>query len=121
MLRAAGSSLTFSGRGRSLVDWAFALSGLRPDQIAMVKLSGGVVGRWVEDLSKKPDDKPSAEPSGPVDPRKDPEKPEKPEKPKLKYEYLGEQLDVPARRLLASVAAGSVENFLALHPELLSD
>ncbi|WP_191838114.1 LCP family protein [Catellatospora chokoriensis] len=120
VLRAAGSSLTFSGRGRSLVDWAFALSDLRPDQIAMVKLSGGGVGRWVEDKSKKADDKPDVKPSGPVDASPDPKKSEKPAKPKLKYEYLGEQLDAPARRFLASVAAGSVENFLALHPELLN-
>ncbi|GAB4058275.1 hypothetical protein GCM10028775_64960 [Catellatospora paridis] len=121
VLRAAGSSLTFSGRGRSLVDWAFTLSDLRPDQIAMVRLSGGGVGRWVEDKSKKADDKPDPKPSSPVDPdpSKDPEKPEKPEKPKLKYEYLGEQLDASARQFLASVAAGSVENFLALHPGLI--
>jgi LCP family protein required for cell wall assembly len=41
VLRAAGESLIFNGRGRSVVDYAFALKGIRPDSMMMVKLSGG--------------------------------------------------------------------------------
>ena len=40
VLRAAGKSLIFNGRGNSVVDYAFALSGLRPDSIHMIKLPG---------------------------------------------------------------------------------
>ncbi|MDG4789614.1 LCP family protein [Micromonospora sp. WMMD1102] len=43
VLRAAGESLVFSGRGRELVDFAFALRGLRSDSIQMIKLPGGGV------------------------------------------------------------------------------
>jgi polyisoprenyl-teichoic acid--peptidoglycan teichoic acid transferase len=41
VLTAAGKSLTFNGRGRSVVDFAFALKGLRPGEITMIKLKGG--------------------------------------------------------------------------------
>ena len=41
VLTAAGNSLTFNGRGRSVVDFAFALNGLRPENIVTIKLSGG--------------------------------------------------------------------------------
>ncbi len=40
VLRAAGQSLIFNGRGRSVVDYAFALKRIRPDAITMVKLPG---------------------------------------------------------------------------------
>ena len=41
VLTAAGKSLTFNGRGRTVLDYAFALKGLRPEQITTIKLSGG--------------------------------------------------------------------------------
>ncbi|GAA0801878.1 LCP family protein [Spirilliplanes yamanashiensis] len=44
VLRAAGQSLTFNGRGNSVVDFAFALKGLRGDDITMVRLKGGGIG-----------------------------------------------------------------------------
>lgn len=43
VLRAAGQSLTFSGRGYSVLDWAFSLRDIRPDDITLVELSGGGV------------------------------------------------------------------------------
>ncbi|TWJ26212.1 LytR family transcriptional attenuator [Micromonospora endolithica] len=43
VLRAAGQSLIFSGRGNSVVDYGLALKGLRPDAIQMIKLPGGGV------------------------------------------------------------------------------
>ncbi|MEV4414340.1 LCP family protein [Catellatospora sp. NPDC049609] len=133
VLRTVGGSLTFSGRGHGIVDWAFALQDLRPANVVMIRLTGGGVGRWVEDKSDddKDDDKPKddgdgdgdAEPDDPQDDgkkddKKDDEK--KDEKPKLKYQYLGEQLHPASRQFLASVAAGSVENFMAFHPEMVN-
>lgn len=44
VLRALGKTLTFEGRGRQVVDFAFALSGLRPDAITLVGLPGRGVG-----------------------------------------------------------------------------
>jgi LCP family protein required for cell wall assembly len=44
VLRAAGQSLTFNGRGSSVADFAFALRGIRSDSIQMIKLPGGAVG-----------------------------------------------------------------------------
>ena len=41
VLTAAGKSLTFSGRGRTVLDFAFALKSIRPEQITTIKLSGG--------------------------------------------------------------------------------
>jgi LCP family protein required for cell wall assembly len=41
VLRAAGESLIFNGRGRSVVDYGFALKGIRPGEITTIKLSGG--------------------------------------------------------------------------------
>ncbi|BCJ76149.1 hypothetical protein CS0771_56930 [Catellatospora sp. IY07-71] len=128
VLRTVGGSLTFSGRGHSIVDWAFALQDLRPSGMTMVRLSGGGVGRWVEDKSDD-DDKDEPEDDGGDDGKTDPDgdkkddkkdDEKKDEKPKLKYEYLGEQLDALSRQFLASVAAGSVENFLAFHPAMIS-
>ncbi|SCL41470.1 cell envelope-related function transcriptional attenuator common domain-containing protein [Micromonospora pallida] len=44
VLRAAGQSLVFSGRGNSIADFAFSLKGLRPDAIQMVKLPAEGIG-----------------------------------------------------------------------------
>ena len=41
VLTAAGKSLTFNGRGRTVLDYAFALKGIRPDNIITMKLIGG--------------------------------------------------------------------------------
>jgi polyisoprenyl-teichoic acid--peptidoglycan teichoic acid transferase len=43
VLRAAGKSLVFSGRGHSVADFGFALRGLREDTIMMIKLEGGSI------------------------------------------------------------------------------
>ncbi|GIF64229.1 hypothetical protein Ais01nite_22640 [Asanoa ishikariensis] len=43
VLRAAGESLVFSGRGNSVADFGFALKGMRQDSITMIKLPGGGV------------------------------------------------------------------------------
>ncbi|HEY0696497.1 MAG TPA: LCP family protein, partial [Micromonospora sp.] len=45
VLRAAGRSVVFSGRGHSVTDFALALRGLRADTIRTVKLPGVGVGR----------------------------------------------------------------------------
>ncbi|MFK3981144.1 LCP family protein [Micromonospora sp. NPDC050397] len=44
VLRALGEALTFSGRDQRVVDFAFALSGLRPETITLVGLPGASVG-----------------------------------------------------------------------------
>ncbi|MGR6321795.1 LCP family protein [Micromonospora soli] len=43
VLRAAGQSLIFNGRGNSVVDFALALKGIRSDSIETIKLPGGPV------------------------------------------------------------------------------
>ncbi|MGC5030367.1 LCP family protein [Micromonospora sp. DT229] len=43
VLRAAGESLIFSGRGNGVVDFALALKDIRPGNIQMIKLPGGGV------------------------------------------------------------------------------
>ncbi|MFG2101808.1 LCP family protein [Micromonospora echinaurantiaca] len=43
VLRAAGQSLIFNGRGHSVVDFGLALKNIRPETIQMVKLPGGGV------------------------------------------------------------------------------
>ena len=43
VLRAAGQSLIFNGRGNSVVDFGLALKNIRPDTIQMIKLPGGGV------------------------------------------------------------------------------
>ncbi len=43
VLRAAGESLIFNGRGHSVIDFGLALKDLRPGNIQMIKLSGGRV------------------------------------------------------------------------------
>jgi LCP family protein required for cell wall assembly len=44
VLRALGDTLTFSGRDQRVVDFAFALSGLRPEAITLIGLPGTSVG-----------------------------------------------------------------------------
>jgi LCP family protein required for cell wall assembly len=44
VLRAAGQSLIFNGRGNTVADFGFALHNLRSDSIEMVKLPGGGIG-----------------------------------------------------------------------------
>ncbi|HEX8348044.1 MAG TPA: LCP family protein [Actinoplanes sp.] len=44
VLRAAGESLIFDGKGYNVVEWGLALKGIRPDAITMIKLPGGGVG-----------------------------------------------------------------------------
>jgi LCP family protein required for cell wall assembly len=44
VLRAAGESLVFNGRGHSVADFGFALRGISSDSIQMIKLEGGGVG-----------------------------------------------------------------------------
>jgi anionic cell wall polymer biosynthesis LytR-Cps2A-Psr (LCP) family protein len=45
VLRAAGQSLVFNGRGNSVADFALALKGLRSESIEMVKLPGEGIGQ----------------------------------------------------------------------------
>jgi polyisoprenyl-teichoic acid--peptidoglycan teichoic acid transferase len=40
VLRAAGQSLIFNGRGHSVVDFGFGLKGVRPETMTMIKLPG---------------------------------------------------------------------------------
>ncbi|MCW3818735.1 LCP family protein [Micromonospora sp. DR5-3] len=44
VLRAAGESLIFNGRGNSVVDFALALKGIRADSIQTIKLPGEGIG-----------------------------------------------------------------------------
>ncbi|WP_406046493.1 LCP family protein [Micromonospora sp. NBC_00898] len=44
VVRAAGHSLIFNGRGNSVVDFAIALKGIRSDKIETIKLPGGAIG-----------------------------------------------------------------------------
>ncbi|MCZ7427593.1 LCP family protein [Micromonospora sp. WMMA1949] len=44
VLRAAGKSLVFNGRGNSVVDFGLALKDIRPDAIETIKLPGGGIG-----------------------------------------------------------------------------
>ncbi|SCE82551.1 cell envelope-related function transcriptional attenuator common domain-containing protein [Micromonospora viridifaciens] len=44
VLRAAGQSLIFNGRGNSVVDFALALKDIRADSIQTIKLPGGPIG-----------------------------------------------------------------------------
>ncbi|MCM0675456.1 LCP family protein [Micromonospora phytophila] len=41
VLRAAGQSLIFNGRGNSVIDFGIALKNIRPETIQMIKLPGG--------------------------------------------------------------------------------
>jgi LCP family protein required for cell wall assembly len=41
VLTAAGKSLIFNGRGKTVLDYALAMKGLRPDNITTIKLVGG--------------------------------------------------------------------------------
>jgi LCP family protein required for cell wall assembly len=40
VLRAAGGSLTFAGRGYNVVDWGLALKNVRPENMTLIKLPG---------------------------------------------------------------------------------
>lgn len=44
VLRAAGKSLIFNGRGHSIADYGFALRGINSSAIQMIKLPGGGIG-----------------------------------------------------------------------------
>jgi polyisoprenyl-teichoic acid--peptidoglycan teichoic acid transferase len=81
VLRSAGQSLIFNGRGNSIADFGFALRGIRSDTMMMIKLPGDGVTK-----------------SG---------------------EYQGEQLEPIAKQFFAELSAGTVETFVASHPELL--
>ncbi len=43
VLRAAGESLVFNGRGHNVIDFGLALKDLRPGNIQMIKLPGGAI------------------------------------------------------------------------------
>ena len=40
VLKAAGSALVFDGKGHSVVDWGFALKGIRSENMTLIKLPG---------------------------------------------------------------------------------
>lgn len=82
VLRSAGQSLIFNGRGKSIADFGFALRGIRSDAIMMIKLPGDGVTE-----------------SG---------------------EYRGERLEPIAKDFFAQLSAGTVDTFVAAHPELLN-
>lgn len=82
VLRAAGQSLVFNGRGHTVVDYGLALRNVRPDSIVMIKLPGAGVGSG----------------SG----------------------YLGEKLLPVAHDFFAAVRAGTVDEFVVAHPELIN-
>ncbi|MFJ6198556.1 LCP family protein [Micromonospora sp. NPDC092111] len=44
VIRAAGQSLTFNGRGSSVVDFAIALKGIRSENVELIKLPGEGIG-----------------------------------------------------------------------------
>ncbi|WP_088979359.1 LCP family protein [Micromonospora coxensis] len=44
VVRAAGQSLTFNGRGNSVVDFALALKGVRAENVELIKLPGEGIG-----------------------------------------------------------------------------
>ncbi|MEU1889506.1 LCP family protein [Micromonospora rifamycinica] len=44
VIRAAGQSLTFNGRGNSVVDFAIALKGIRSENVELIKLPGEGIG-----------------------------------------------------------------------------
>ncbi|TDB73554.1 LCP family protein [Micromonospora sp. KC723] len=44
VVRAAGQSLTFNGRGNSIVDFALALKDVRPENVELIKLPGEGIG-----------------------------------------------------------------------------
>lgn len=45
VIRAAGSSMIFDGKPYNIVEWGFALKGLRPEAMTMIKLPAGGVGQ----------------------------------------------------------------------------
>jgi LCP family protein required for cell wall assembly len=82
VLRAAGRSLTFNGRGHTVVDYGLALRGVGSDSIIMVKLPGGGVGTGGN--------------------------------------YQGEKLQPVAMDFFAALSAGTVDDFVMTHPELIN-
>nr|MDT0662898.1 LCP family protein [Micromonospora sp. DSM 115978] len=82
VLRAAGESLIFNGRGHSVADYGFALRGLGADSIQMIKLSGENIGTGSN--------------------------------------YQGERLTPLSEQFLASVKAGTVDEFVLANPELIN-
>jgi LCP family protein required for cell wall assembly len=82
VLRAAGQSLIFNGRGHTVVDYGVALRNLGSESIIMVKLPGAGIG--------------------------------------TRGNYVGEELLPVAHDFFAAVRAGSVDEFILAHPELVS-
>jgi polyisoprenyl-teichoic acid--peptidoglycan teichoic acid transferase len=41
VLKAAGKALVFDGKGHNVVDWGFALKGIRSENMSLIKLPGG--------------------------------------------------------------------------------
>ncbi|BCJ66752.1 LCP family protein [Polymorphospora rubra] len=82
VLRAAGESVIFSGRGNSVVDFGLALRNLRSNSITMMKLPGGGVGTGDN--------------------------------------YQGERLEPVAEEFFAALKAGTVDDFVIGHPELIN-
>lgn len=85
VLRAAGKSVIFNGRGHSVADFGFALRNLRSNSIVTVKLPGGGVYS-----------------------------------PPGSSNYKGEELRPVAREFFAAVVAGTVDDFMFSHPELVN-
>jgi hypothetical protein len=83
VLRAAGQSLIFDGRGNSVPDFAFALRNMRSTSIQMIKLTGTPVG----DGSN----------------------------------YQGERLDPVSKEFFAALTGGTIDTFMAAHPELVNN
>ncbi|MFC4109119.1 LCP family protein [Micromonospora zhanjiangensis] len=82
VLRAAGESLIFNGRGSSVADFGFALRNLRSESIEMVRFPGGGIG--------------------------------------VGANYRGEALEPVAKQFFAAMLAGTADDFLAGHPELVN-
>jgi polyisoprenyl-teichoic acid--peptidoglycan teichoic acid transferase len=82
VLRAAGQSLIFNGRGNSVADFAFALRNLRSSSLTLIKLPGEGVGTG--------------------------------------NKYKGERFEPVVTEFFAAFSAGTVDDFLAAHPELIN-
>jgi LCP family protein required for cell wall assembly len=82
VLAALGETLTFDGRGRSPVAFAYALQELRPSDLTLVGLPGAGVGTGSS--------------------------------------YRGEQLRQDGRDFLKALRGGTVDAFLASHPDMVN-
>jgi LCP family protein required for cell wall assembly len=82
VLRSAGQSLIFDGRGNTVPDFAFALRNMRSNSIQMIKLPGGGVYNG--------------------------------------NNYLGERLEPVAKEFFAALTGGTIDTFMAAHPELVN-